>query len=129
MPIAAQLFAETAAGVRLSVGRPTIVGGMPRRGSSAAWKRSNGPRLPKEGPLLENHCVERQDVEDIINSVLGRDPEQMRPSTGLAWEPLIELLDREGITVTEDQLIATPFVFELSDELLAELASEADHGR
>lgn len=31
-------------------------------------------------------------------------------------------LDREAITVTEDQLIATPFVFEFSDELLAELS-------
>ncbi|MDQ2897249.1 MAG: hypothetical protein M3Y09_16670 [Actinomycetota bacterium] len=127
LPVAAQLFAETAAGVRLSVGRPTIVGGMPRRGSSASWKRYNGPRLPREGPLLENHRVQRQDVEDIINSVLGRDPEQIRPFS-LSWSPLIELLDHEGITVTEDQLIATPFVFELSDELLTELASEADHG-
>jgi len=67
-------------------------------------------------------------VEDIINSVLGRDPEQMRPPTGLAWEPLIKLLDREGITVAEDELIATPFVFELSDELLAEFTPEADQG-
>ena len=67
-------------------------------------------------------------MEDIINSVLGRDPEQMRPPTGLAWEALIKLLDREGITVAEDELIATPFVFELSDELLAEFTPEADQG-
>ncbi len=45
-------------------------------------------------------------MEDIINSVVGRDPEQLRPPTGLSWDPLIELLDREGIVVTEDELIA-----------------------
>jgi hypothetical protein len=30
--------------------------------------------------------------------------------------------------MTEDELIATPIVFEFSDELLAELAPEADPG-
>jgi len=62
-------------------------------------------------------------VEDAINQLLGRDPEQHRPPR-LSWELLIELLDHAGINVTEDQLIATPFVFEFSDELLAELAPE-----
>jgi len=71
--------------------------------------------------------VQREDVEDVLNYLLGRDPEQLRPPS-LAWEPLIELLDREGITMTEDQLIETPFVFEFSDALLAELAPGADHG-
>lgn len=49
LPVAAQLFAYTAAGVRLSVGRPTIVGGMPRRGSSAAWKRYTARDCPRKG--------------------------------------------------------------------------------
>jgi hypothetical protein len=34
---------------------------------------------------------------------------------------LIDLLDRNGIIITEDELISTPFVFEFSDPLLAEL--------
>jgi len=50
--------------------------------------------------VLEGYRVQRQDVEDAINQLLGRDPEQHRPPR-LSWEPLIELLDREGITVTE----------------------------
>jgi len=73
--------------------------------------------------VLEGYRVQRQDVEDAINQLLGRDPEQHRPPR-LAWEPPIELLDHKGIKVTEDELVATPFVFEFSDELLAELAPE-----
>jgi hypothetical protein len=42
-----------------------------------------------------------------------------------SWDLLLELLDRYGISVTENELIATPFGSELSDELLAELAPEA----
>jgi hypothetical protein len=70
--------------------------------------------------MLDSHRLERRDVEDVINSVLGRDPDQIRPFA-LSWGPLIDLLDRNGITITEDELIATPFVFEFSDPLLAEL--------
>jgi hypothetical protein len=57
----------------------------------------------------------------VCMSLLGRDPEQ-HPPPRLSWDLLIELLDRHGITMTEEGLIATPFVFEFSDELLAELA-------
>jgi len=71
--------------------------------------------------MLEAYRVRRRDVEDIINSVLGRDPEQIRPFS-LSWDPLINLLNRNGIRLREEQLIATPFVFEFSDELLVELA-------
>jgi len=57
--------------------------------------------------------------------VLGRDPEQIRPFS-LSWDPLIKLLDRNGINLGEEQLIATPFAFEFSDGLLVELAPVAD---
>jgi hypothetical protein len=77
--------------------------------------------------MLEGYRIQRRDVEDIINSVLGRDPEQIPPFS-LSWDPLIKLLNRNGISVTEDELIATPFVFEFSDELLAELAPDAADG-
>jgi hypothetical protein len=53
--------------------------------------------------------------------MLGRDPEQIRRFS-LSWDPLIKFLERHGITVNEDELIATPCVFEFSDDLLAELA-------
>ena len=62
-------------------------------------------------------------LEDVINYVLGRDPEQLRPPS-LSWDPLMEVLGNEGILVTEDELIAAPFAFEFSDEFLAELAPE-----
>jgi hypothetical protein len=129
LPIAARLFADLATGARLSVSRATIVGRMPRRGEAAIWKRYSGPPLPADPEdqrqMLEAYRVQRRDVEDIINSVLGRDPEQIRPFS-LSWDPLIKLLDRNGINLGEEQLIATPFAFEFSDGLLVELAPVAD---
>jgi hypothetical protein len=129
LPIAALLFADSATGTRLSVSRATIAGRMPRRGEKAIWKRYSGPPLPEDPDAkrqtLAGYRVQRRDAEDIINSVLGRDSEQIRPFS-LSWDPLIELLDRNGISVTEEELIATPFVFEFSDELLAELAPDAN---
>ena len=128
LPVSAQLFAETRSDVRLSVGRPTIIGPMARSGPSARWK--DPPSLPsdpkqRERALesYENYRVHRRDVEDVINYVLGRDPEQLRPPS-LSWDPLMEVLGNEGIVVTEDELIAAPFAFEFSDEFLAELAIE-----
>jgi hypothetical protein len=86
------------------VTRSSIGAGLWRRGVSAIWKRYSGPPLPddheEQNRVLEGYRVQRQDVEDAINQLLGRDPEQHRPPR-LSWEPLIELLDREGITVTE----------------------------
>ena len=102
---------------------------MPRHGEvGASWKR--GPRLPggaEDGrQMYESHRLKRRDMEDVINSVLGRDPDQIRPFA-LGWGPLIDLLDRNGIVVTEDELVATPFVFEFSDALLAELEANDTH--
>lgn len=82
------------------------------------------PRIPRARErVLESYRVHRHDVEDAINQLLGRDPEQHRPPR-LSWEPLIELLACDGISVTEQELLAMPFVFEFTDELLAELAAE-----
>jgi hypothetical protein len=102
--VSARLFAETDAGERLSVTRSSMGAGLWRRGVLAIWKRYSGPPLPddpeEQNRVLEGYRVQRQDVEDAINQLLGRDPEQHRRPR-LSWEPLIELLDLEGITVTE----------------------------
>jgi hypothetical protein len=47
--------------------------------------------------MLDSHRLQRRDVEDVINSMLGRDPDQIRPFA-LSWGPLIDLLDRNGIS-------------------------------
>jgi hypothetical protein len=126
LAVSAQLFADLVDGTRLRVTRGTMGAGMPRQGIAAIWKRYSGPPLPDDPDqrdrALENYRVTRQDVEDAINQLLGRDPEQHRPPR-LSWEPLIELLAGHSITVTDDDLIALPFTFEFSDQLLAELGS------
>jgi hypothetical protein len=127
LSVDARLFAETAAGDRLTVFSGSMGAGMPRRGIAAIWKRYSGPPLPEDPEAqrrgLERYRVQRQDVEDAINQSLGRDPEQHKPPR-LSWGPLIELLAQEGISMSEEQLIATPFVFEFSDQLLAELSPQ-----
>ena len=62
---------------------------------------------------VDDYRVQRRDVEDAINQLLGRDPEQHRPPR-LSWPPLIDSLLEQGVTVTEEELIAMPFVFEFS---------------
>ena len=64
--------------------------------------------------------VQRRDVEDAINQLLGRDPEQHRPPR-LSWHPLIASVREHGVSVTEEELIAMPFVFEFSAQSLAAL--------
>jgi hypothetical protein len=126
LAVNARLFAELVDGTRLRVTRGTMGAGMPRQGVAAIWKRYAGPPLPDDPDqrdrALENYRVARRDVEDAINQLLGRDPEQHRPPR-LSWEPLIELLADHSIAVTDGDLIALPFTFEFSDQLLAELDS------
>jgi hypothetical protein len=50
-----------------------------------------------------------------MNQLLGRDPEMHCPPR-LSWGPLIELLADHGRVVTEEELIAMPFVFEFPAE-------------
>jgi hypothetical protein len=110
-------------GVRLNVPVDTLSEGCRGKGKSAQ-AGSKDPRCRpiqrKLREMLDSHRWQRRDVEDVINSVLGRDPGQIWPFA-LSWGPLIDSLDRNVITITEDELIATPFVFEFSDSLLAEL--------
>jgi hypothetical protein len=126
LSVSAQLFAEMNDGTRLRVSRETMGASMPREGAAAIGKRYSGPPLPEDPDeqhrALEQYRATRRDVEDAINQLLGRDPEQHRPPR-LSWEPLIELLATRGITANKDELIATPFVFEFSQGLLAELGA------
>ena len=89
-----------------------------RRGRSAIWKRYVGPPpLPEEPAerdrFLESYRLRRQDIEDAVNQMLGRDPDQHRPPR-LSWSTLIELLAEHGVQVSEAELMALPFRCELS---------------
>ena len=113
----AQLFAESRDGTRVSAARGGMGAGGQRRGIAAIWKRYTRPPLPGDPEArrraLDDYRAQRQDVEDAINQLLGRDPEQHRPPR-LSWDPLIDSLLKHGVTVTESELIAMPFVFEFS---------------
>lgn len=71
---------------------------------------------------MENYRVGIADIEDAINQLLGRDPEQHRPPR-LTWEGMIGTLGRAGISVTEEQLIALPLTVELDREVQRTLDS------
>ena len=96
----------------------------PSRGIAAITTRYAGPPLPEDSDarrrVLDAYRVQRHDVEDAINRLLGRDPEMHRPPR-LSWGTLIELLAEHGRVVSEDELIAMPFVFEFPSEALAAL--------
>ncbi|MFZ1993770.1 MAG: hypothetical protein WAU75_06645 [Solirubrobacteraceae bacterium] len=128
--VAGSLFAETDDGARVDPDRHSIAIHLWRRGRAAVWKRYAGPPLsddPSEKRrTLDDYRLQRRDVQDAINQLLGRDPEQAR-LRALGWKRLIDRLAREHIITTEQQLIATPFRFEFSDELLAELTPRIRH--
>ena len=123
LDVAASLFAETSCG-RIYARTGSMGVGMWRHGMNAIWSRYRGP-LPEDpeeqARVLAGYRVSRHDVEDAINQLLGRDPEQHRPPR-LAWDPLIDVLKGAGISVTEDDLLDLPFAFELAPGLAAELA-------
>ena len=93
----------------------------PSRGIAAITKRYAGPPFPEDPDarrrVLDAYRVQRRDVEDAMNQQLGRDPEMHRPPR-LSWGLLIELLAEHGKVVTEEELIAMPFVFEFPAESL-----------
>jgi hypothetical protein len=119
----ATLFAVSADGTRIMVPHTSTGAAGPSRGIAAITKRHAGP-LPEDPDarqrVLDAYRVQRHDVEDAINQLLGRDPEMHRPPR-LSWGHLIELLAKHGEVVTEEELIAMPFRFEFSDEALAAL--------
>lgn len=82
-----------------------MVSAGPSRGIATITKRYVGPPLP-EAPdarrrVLDAYRVQRHDVEDAINQLLGRDPEMHRPPR-LSWGRLIELLADHGKVVSEE---------------------------
>lgn len=120
----ATLFAVSADGRRIAVPHASMGSAGPSRGIAAIWKRYSGPPLPEDPDarraVLDAYRVQRHDVEDAMNQLLGRDPEMHRPPR-LSWDPLIELLADHGKVVSEKELIAMPFLFEFSAEALASL--------
>jgi hypothetical protein len=100
--------------------------GEPRRGVGAIWHRYRGPRLSEDPgeetePLNQTYRVGLSDIEDAINQMLGRDPEQHRPPR-LSWGKLIDALASAGVPVTEQELIDAPLSLQLSPRVKAELA-------
>ena len=120
----ATLFAVSTDGSRITAAPARMGAAGPRRGIAAITKRYAGSPLPEDPDprqrVLDAYHVQRHDVEDVMNQMLGRDPEMHRPPR-LSWDPLIELLAEHGTAVSEDQLIAMPFEFEFSAEALAAL--------
>jgi hypothetical protein len=119
----ATLFAVSADGSRITATPARMGAAGPSRGIAAITKRYAGP-LPEDPEarrgVLDAYRVQRHDVEDAMNQLLGRDPEMHRPPR-LSWDPLIELLAEHGKVVTEEELTATPFVFEFSAKSLSAL--------
>jgi hypothetical protein len=122
----AQLFAADRRGGRLIATRGRLGAGGQRRGIAAIWKRYAGPALPDDPEArrraLDAYRVQRHDIQDAVNQLLGRDPEQHRPPR-LAWDGLIQVLHDHGTDLGEVELIAMPFQFEFSPSALAALDS------
>ena len=123
----ATLFAVSADGGRITATPARMAAAGPSRGIGAITKRYAGPPLPEDPDarrrVLDAYRVQRHDVEDAMNQMLGRDPELHRPPR-LSWGPLIELLAEHGKVVFEEELIAMPFLFEFSPDALVALEKE-----
>jgi hypothetical protein len=127
LAVLARLYAQLESGERLVADRYAMGIGMHRTGPASIWKQYVGPPpLPSDPAeqerFLAQYRVRRRDVEDAVNQMLGRDPEQHRPPR-LSWQTLIDRLAEAGIEVTEQQLIGLPFRCEFSAPLRAELAA------
>ena len=129
LAVVARLFAVLAGGERLVASRYAMGIGLWRRGNSAIWKRYVGPPalsddFDERERFLNEYRVRQRDVEDAINQMLGRDPEQHRPPR-LSWETLIERLAQTGLELSEQQLIALPFACEISARFRTQLTDSA----
>lgn len=116
------LLAELCDGRRIAARTGDFGMSGPRRG---IWHRWHGPPLPADPEeanrlMLTEHHVDRHDIEDGINQMLGRDPDLHHPPR-LAWDGLIATLAEAGVHVTERDLIETPFTVELTSGVQAEL--------
>lgn len=118
------LAAEDNTGCRIDVEGGFGIG-FPRTGLAAIAHRYRGPKL-SEDPVEQTELLRKtyragpHDIEDHINQMLGRDPEQHRPPR-LAWGRLIEALTAAGLRVSEEELIRAPLTMELDDEVVAAL--------
>jgi hypothetical protein len=130
LAIQVRTFAETRSGGRIAPAYWHMSTGFGRSGANAIWKGWRGPPLPtdpeEEMRALEEYRLQLHDIEDAINQMLGRDPEQTSPPR-LSWGPLVSALHDEGIRISEGELIDLPFVFEFSEELLAEIRTNDDN--
>jgi hypothetical protein len=90
-----------------------------RQGIGAIWYRYRGPQLhedPQEHERLlrDTYRVGLLDIQDAVNQMLGRDPDQHRPPR-LSWDGLLTALAAVGIMTTEQELIDAPLRLVLSD--------------
>jgi hypothetical protein len=127
LAVLARLYAQLESGERLVADQYAIGIAMHRTGAAAIWKQYDGPPPLPSDPIeqerfLAEYRVQRRDVEDAVDQMFGRDPEQHRPPR-LSWETLIDRLAEAGIEVTEQQLIGLPFRCEFSARLQDELAA------
>jgi hypothetical protein len=72
------------------------------------------------GDFFRKRRVSRDEVERSILGLVGKDPDHTQPPR-LAWEQLSGVLAREGLGLSDDELIRLPFDVEFSDELVGEL--------
>ena len=96
-------LAVSADGSRITATHASMGAAAPSRGIAAITKRYAGPPLPEDPDarrrVLDAYRVQRHDVEDAMNQLLGRDPEMHRPPR-LSWDPLIELLGQQGVVIS-----------------------------
>lgn len=118
-------FAESAEGERIVPARPHTEIAFWRRGPGAIWKQYTGNPLPSdpaaEAAVLGQYRLQAQDVEDAINQMFGRDPEQTQVPRSAGWEQLMMALGERGLQITVEELRAAPFACELSSNLMREL--------
>jgi len=118
------LSAEDGTGRRID-GEGSFGIGFPRTGLAAIAHRYRGPKL-SDDPDEQTAILQRtyragpHDIEDHINQMLGRDPEQHRPPK-LAWGGLIAALAANGIHVSEKELIESALTMELDRDVTAAL--------
>ena len=78
-----------------------------------------GVAFGRSDSKVASERVTRHDIQEALDSMLGRSDRVQ--SRHLAWDQLRGVLEREGIQLKDEDLIALPFVLELSEELQAEL--------
>lgn len=124
LQIQARTFAVGRGGRRIESAHWHISIGLWRRGPNAIVKRYTGPPLPAdpdaERCILKAYRLQLEDIEDAINWHLGRDRDR-EPPPRLGWGSLLKALRAEGISASEDEFVAAPFVFEFADEIIVEL--------